>query len=162
MLQIQKEIQIELIMIKKRSPINLNIIFIILFFSLVLSFVFSCNQTIEKSNYNGIWVLKEQDYTEKIILQDGNYNKEYSSDDRRVNSSGKFYLNRNKNRLGITISLIPNKIISENDTIFQECENLDIIEINDSNLIIQKSNQWIRDINDKFISVNEILIYKRQ
>ena len=149
-------------MIKKRNPINLNIVFVLSFFSLLLFFLFSFNQTIEKNNYNGNWILKEQNYTEEIILQDGNYNKEYSSDDLRVNSSGKFYLNRNKNRLGITLSLIPNKIISENDTIFQECEYLDIIEINDSNLIIQKPNQWIRDVNDRFIRVNEILIYKKK
>jgi hypothetical protein len=147
-------------MIKIRNPINLKIVVILSFFSLFL--FFSCNQTIEKNNYNGIWILKERDYTEKIILQDGNYNKEYSSDDLRVKSSGKFYLNRNENRLGITISLIPDKIISENDTIFQECENLDIIEINEYNLIIQKPTQWIRNEKDKTIKVNEILIYKRQ
>lgn len=135
--------------------------FIASFCSLLLFFVFSCNQTIEKNNYNGKWILKEQNYTEKIILQDRNYTKEYSSDDLRVNSSGKFYLNKNENRLGITISLIPNKIISEKDTIFQECENLDVIEINDSNLIIQKPNQWIRDVNNRFIRVNKILIYKK-
>lgn len=136
--------------------------FITSFCSLLLFFVFSCNKTTEKNNYNGKWILKEQNYTEKIILQDGNYTKEYSSDDLIVNSSGKFYLNRNENRLGITVSLIPNKIISENDTIFQECENLDVIEINDTNLIIQKPNQWIRDVNDRFIRVNESLIYKKQ
>jgi hypothetical protein len=147
-------------MIKIRNPINLKIVVILSFFSLFL--FFSCNQTIEKNNYHGIWILKERDYTEKIILQDGNYNKEYSSDDLRVKSSGKFYLNRNENRLGITISLIPDKIISENDTIFQECENLDIIEINEYNLIIQKPTQWIRNEKDKTIKVNEILIYKRQ
>jgi hypothetical protein len=129
---------------------------------ILLFFVFSCNQTTEKNNYNGKWILQEQNYNEDIIFQDGNYTKEYSSDDLRVRSSGKFYFNNNENRLGITISLIPNKIISENDTIFQECENLDIIQINDSNLIIQKPNQWIRDVHDKFIRVNEILIYKKQ
>ena len=132
------------------------------FSALLLLLVFSCNQKDEKNNYNGKWILKEQNYTEKIILRDGNYNKEYSSEDNIVSSSGKFYLNRNENRLGITISLIPNKIISENDTIFQECENWDIIEVNDSNLVIQKPNQWIRDVHNEFISVNEILIYKKQ
>ncbi|MTH16400.1 hypothetical protein [Flavobacterium sp. LC2016-01] len=147
-------------MIKKRYSINLN--FIIVLFSLPLFFVFSCNQSIEKNNYNGNWVLKEPNYTEKIILQDGNYKKEYSSDDLRINSRGKFYLNRNENRLGVTLSLIPDKIISENDTIFQECENLDIVEINDRNLIIQKSTQWIRDAKNRFIRVNETLIYKKQ
>jgi hypothetical protein len=149
-------------MLKKRNPNNFNIMFILSFFSLILFFVFSCNQTTEKNKYNGKWILQEQNYNEDIIFQDGNYTKKYSSDDLRVNSSGKFYLNKNKNRFGITISLIPDKIISENDTILQECENLDVLEINDSNLIIQKSNQWDRDVNDKFIRVNEILIYKKQ
>lgn len=147
-------------MIKKRYTNNLD--FIIVLFSLSLFFVFSCNQNIEKNNYNGNWVLKEPNYTEKIILQDGNYKKEYSSDDLRINSSGKFYINRNENRLGVTISLIPDKIISENDTIFQECENLDIVEINDSNLVIQKSTQWSRDAKNRLIRVNETLIYKKQ
>lgn len=149
-----------MIMIKKRYTNNLD--FIIVLFSLSLFFVFSCNQNIEKNNYNGNWVLKEPNYTEKIILQDGNYKKEYSSDDLRINSSGKFYINRNENRLGVTISLIPDKIISENDTIFQECENLDIVEINDSNLVIQKSTQWSRDAKNRLIRVNETLIYKKQ
>lgn len=134
---------------------------------IILSFffftpIFSCNQNIEKNNYNGKWILKEQNYIEEIILKDGNYNKKYSTDGLRVSSSGKFYLNRNENRLGITISLIPDKIISENDTIFQECENLDVIEINDSNLIIQKPTQWIRDVNNRFVRVNDTLIYKRR
>ncbi|TDE47101.1 hypothetical protein E0I26_03160 [Flavobacterium rhamnosiphilum] len=134
---------------------------ILSFFSLFLFSVVSCNQTIEENKYNGKWILQEQNYNEDIIFKDGNYTKKYSSDDLRVNSSGKFYLNRNENRIGITISLIPNKIISENDTIFQECENLDVIEINDSNLIILKPNQRMRDVNDRFIRVNEILIYKK-
>ena len=146
----------------KRYQINLYTVFTRLFCSLLLIFVFGCNQNIENNKYNGKWILKQQNYTEKIILQNGNYTKDYSSDDIRVNSNGKFYLNRNENRLGITLSLIPNKIISEKDTIFQECENLDIIEINDSNLIIQKPNQWIRNVNDKFMRVNETLIYKKQ
>ena len=149
-------------MLKKRNQNNFNIMFILSFFFLILFFVFSCNQTTEKNKYNGKWILQEQNYNEDIIFQDGNYTKKYSSDDLRVNSSGKFYLNKNENRSGITISLIPDKIISENDTILQECENLDVLEINDSNLIIQKSNQWDRDVNDKFIRVNEILIYKKQ
>lgn len=162
MLQIQKVIRAELIAIRKQHPINLNIMFIILFSSLLLFFVFSCNQTTEKNNYNGKWILQEQYYNEDIIFKDGNYTKNYSSDDLRVSSSGKFYLNRNEDRTGITISLIPNKIISESDTIFQECENLDVIEINDSALTILKPNQGTRDVNDKFIKVNEILIYKKQ
>jgi hypothetical protein len=149
-------------MIKTRNRINLNSVIILSFFSLLLFFVVSCNQTIEENKYNGKWILQEQNYNEDIIFKDGNYTKKYSSDDLRVNSSGKFYLNRNENRIGITISLIPNKIISENDTIFQECENLDVIEINESNLIILKPNQGMRDVNDRFIRVNEILIYKRQ
>ncbi|KUJ59690.1 hypothetical protein AR687_21745 [Flavobacteriaceae bacterium CRH] len=149
-------------MIKKRHPNNLNNIFILSFFSLFLFSVISCNQIIEENKYNGKWILQEQNYHEDIIFEDGNYTKKYSSDDIRVHSSGKFYLNRNEDRIGVTISLIPSKIISENDTIFQECENLDVIEINDNNLIILKPNQWTRDRNDKFISINEILIYKRK
>ena len=132
------------------------------FFLLFLFSIVSCNQTIEENKYNGKWILQEQNYNEDIILKNGNYSKVYRSDDLVVDSNGQFYLNRNENRIGITISLIPNKIISENDTIFQECENLDVIEINDSNLIILKPNQWMRDKNDKFIKVNEILIYKRK
>ncbi len=151
-----------MITIRKKHPINLNIIFITSFCSLLLFFVFSCNQTTEKNKYNGKWILQEQYYNEDIIFKDGNYTKKYSHDDLRVESNGKFYLNRNERRIGITISLIPDKIISVNDTIFQECENLDVIEINDSILRILKPNQWMRDKNDKFISVNEILIYKKQ
>jgi hypothetical protein len=131
------------------------------FFSLLLFFASGCNQTIE-NKYNGNWILKEQDYTEKIILQDGNYTKEYSSDDLRVPSTGKFYLNKNENRTGMTLSLIPDKIISEKDTIFQECENLDVIKVNDSNLIIQKPSEWIRDKKDDYVKVNKILIYKKE
>ena len=148
-------------MIKKRNPINLNNVFILSFFSLLFFLIYSCNQTIVENKYNGKWILQEQYYNEDIIFKDGNYTKKYSHDDLVVNSSGKFYLNRNENRLGITISLIPNKIISENDTIFQDCENLDVIEINDSILKIQKPNQGTRDKYGKFIRVNEIQIYKK-
>ena len=148
-------------MIKKRNPINLNNVFILSFFSLLFFLIYSCNQTIVENNYNGKWILQEQYYNEDIIFKDGNYTKKYSHDDLRVSSSGKFYLNSNENRLGITISLIPNKIISENDTIFQDCENLDVIEINDSILKIQKPNQGTRDKYGKFIRVNEILIFKK-
>ncbi|KFF02914.1 hypothetical protein [Flavobacterium reichenbachii] len=147
-------------MIKKRHAINLNILVILSLFSL-LFFVFSCNQ-ITENKYEGNWILKDHNYTAKITLKDGNYSKEYSSDDLKVPSSGKFYLNKNENRVGVTLSFIPDKIITENDTIFQECENLDVIEINDSSLIIQKSNQFSRDAKDKLIKVNEILIYKKQ
>lgn len=162
MLQIQKAIQIELIMIKTRNPINLNFLISRSFFYLILFFCFSCNYTNQENKYNGKWILQEQNYNEDIIFKDGSYTKKYSQDDIRVESNGKFYLNRNENRIGITISLIPDKIISENDTIYQECENLDVLEINDSNLIIQKPTQWIRDGNDRFTKVNEILIYKKR
>ncbi|MFB9077668.1 hypothetical protein ACFFLS_00835 [Flavobacterium procerum] len=145
-------------MTKKRLSNSLTLPFC----SLLLCLASSCNQTVEENKYNGKWVLQEQNYNEDLILKDGNYTKKYSSDDLRVNSSGKFYFNRNKNRTGITLSLIPNKIISEKDTIFQECENLDVIEINDSTLIIQKATQWIEETNDKFARVNEILVYKKQ
>ncbi len=147
---------------KKINPISLNIVIILSFFLLLSLYAVSCNQGIEENKYNGKWILQKQNYKEDIIFKDGNYTKAYSSDDLRVNSSGKFYVNKNRHRIGITISLIPNKIVSENDTIFQECENLDVIEINDRNLIIQKSNQWIRDKKDKFIKVNKILTYKKQ
>ena len=109
------EIHIKLITTRIRNPINLNLVFIASFGSILLFFVFSCNKTTEKNNYNGKWILQEQNYNEDIIFKDGNYTKEYSSGDLRVSSIGKFYLNKNENRLGITISLIPNKIISEND-----------------------------------------------
>ena len=135
---------------------------ILSFFLLFLFSIVSCNQTIEENKYNGKWILQEQNYNEDIILKNGNYSKVYRNDDLIVDSNGKFYINRNENRIGITISLIPNKIISENDTIFQECENLEVIEINDSNLIILKPNQGMRDKNDRFIRVNEILIYKKK
>lgn len=131
------------------------------FFFLLLFFAAGCNQ-ITKSKYNGKWILQGQHYHEDIILEDGNYTKKYSQDDLRGISSGKFYFNKNENRTGMTLSLIPDKIISEKDTIFQECENLDVIEINDSSLVILKPNQWNRDKMDKFIRVNEILIYKRK
>ncbi|MBE8723721.1 hypothetical protein [Flavobacterium hungaricum] len=130
------------------------------FFFLLLFCAFACNQ-ITESKYNGKWILQEQYYHEDIILKDGNYTKKYSDDDLRGISSGKFHLNRNENRTGMTLSLIPDKIISGKDTIFQECENLDVIEINDSSLVILKPNQWNRDKMDKLIRVNEILIYKK-
>ncbi|MFD1604849.1 hypothetical protein ACFSJW_06010 [Flavobacterium artemisiae] len=130
------------------------------FFSLLLFCAAGCNQ-ITESKYNGTWILKDQDYKDKIILKDGNYTKEYSSDDLRVPSTGKFYLNKNENRTGITLSLIPDKIISGRDTIFQECENLDVIEFNDSSLVILKPNQLDRDKMNNLIRVNEILIYKK-
>ncbi len=135
---------------------------ILLFFSIFISSIVSCRQSIEESKYNGKWILQGQNYNEDVIFKDGNYTKKYNNDDLSVNSNGKFYLNRNKNRLGITISLIPNRIISENDTIFQMCENFDVVEINDSNLVIQKPTQWIKDTKGSIIKVNEILIYKKQ
>ena len=119
-------------------------------------------KNIQENKYNGKWILQEQYYNEDIIFKDGNYTKKYSHDDLRVESNGKFYLNKNENRIGITISLIPDKIIIENDTIFQECENLDVLESNDSILRILKPNQGSRDKYGKFIRVNEILIYKKQ
>lgn len=130
-------------------------------YSIFLLSIVSCNKSIEEDKYNGKWILQEQHYNEEIIFKDGNYTKKYSHDDLRVESNGKFYLNKNENRTGITVSLIPNKIIIENDTYYQECENLDIIEINDSILRILKPNQRIRDVNDKFTKVNEILVYKK-
>ena len=144
-------------MIKKRLSINL----ILSTFLTLLFFVSSCNQNIDVNKFNGKWILQEQSYHQDIIFKDGEYNKGYSSDDLIVNSCGKFYVNKNEKRIGITLSLIPNKIISENDTIYQECENLDIIKSNDSILVILKPNQGTRDKNDKFIRVNEILIYKK-
>lgn len=130
------------------------------FFFLLLFFAYGCNQ-ITESKYEGKWILQGQHYHEDIILKDGNYTKKYSDDDLRGISNGKFYLNRNENRTGTTLSLIPDKIISEKDTIFEDCENLDVIEINDSSLVILKPNQWNRDKMDKFIRVNEILVYKK-
>ncbi|MFB9077176.1 hypothetical protein ACFFLS_02950 [Flavobacterium procerum] len=147
---------------QKRQPIHLNRVFILSFFCVFLFFVFSCNQIIEKNKYNGTWILKERHYTEKISFKDGNYTKQYSSDDIRVHSNGKFYLNRNENRFGTTLSLIPDKMIMEKDTVFQDCENLDVIEMTDSTFTVQKSHQWARDARDKWIQVNEFLVYKKQ
>ncbi|KAF2514674.1 hypothetical protein [Flavobacterium foetidum] len=148
-------------MIRKRLSNSLNSKLILPFGALLLFFASSCNHSVEENKYNGKWILQDQNYNEDIIFKNGNYTKNYSSDDLRVNSSGKFYLNKNDNRTGITISLIPNKIISEKDTIFQECENLDIIEINDSIIVTQKPTQWIKGTNDKYVRMNETLIYKR-
>lgn len=119
----------------------------------------SCNQT--DSKFDGKWSITGKNYREELVLRKGYYIKHTWDDDLIIKSTGKYYLNDNLNRTNTTITLIPNKIISEDDTIFQECESIDIVAINDSDLFVQRPTQWIKDENQVPQRLNPIIIYRK-
>lgn len=108
---------------------------IILVFSIVL---LSCNRNkIDESLIEGKWEFNINDRLEIITFKEGLYSKIIIHDDLVSTIKGKYFFNENINRSEMTISLVPDLIFINRDTVLESCQYLDLISLTDSMLIIK-------------------------
>src|SRR5574343_1381334 len=108
---------------------------IIIVFSIVL---LSCNRNkIDESLIEGKWEFYIKDRLEIITFKEGLYSKIIIHDDLVSTIKGKYFFNENINRSEMTISLVPDLIFINRDTVLESCQYLDLISLTDSMLIIK-------------------------
>jgi hypothetical protein len=119
---------------------------IILVFSIV---ILSCNRNkIDKSLIEGKWEFYMNDRLVKITFKEGLYSEIIIDDDLISTIKGKYFFNENINRSEMTISLVPDLIFINRDTVLQSCQFLDLISLTDSMLIIKTPTE----VNYSFIN----------
>jgi hypothetical protein len=121
---------------------------------LVLYLSWGCQNEID---LEGKWRLKNDRKSDQIIFFGNNYKKVKSSDDLINESTGVYFVNKNRNRGTITISLIPDIQFSDGDTVIKECINLDIVKFSKKSFTVKSPTKWVmRDGKTiKFSSVSE-------
>jgi hypothetical protein len=119
---------------------------IILVFSIV---ILSCNRNkIDESLIEGKWEFYMNDRLVKITFKEGLYSEIIIDDDLISTIKGKYFFNENINRSEMTISLVPDLIFINRDTVLQSCQFLDLISLTDSMLIIKTPTE----VNYSFIN----------
>jgi hypothetical protein len=109
----------------------------------------------------GTWINKDQKANTVVTFYDSTYTSILSQDDVVISTKGKYFINENKFRKSKTVTLIPDIAISDKDTIILPCDNLDIIEYNDSTLFIQKPTKWHKSLNGKSNIINEVACFAK-
>ncbi|MFH1003897.1 MAG: hypothetical protein V1781_00115 [Bacteroidota bacterium] len=125
-------------------------------------FIFSCNKGKNDNHLiDGKWRCEEIKNGCEIAFKNGLYNLTKWNDDLVNTSNGKYFLNENKERLNLTLTLVPDLQYSEGDTIMLPCENIDLVSITDSVLITQKPTQWVHGIDGGRTKKNVTTLYKK-
>ena len=119
---------------------------IIIVFSIV---ILGCNRNkIDESLIEGKWEFYIKDRLEIITFKEGLYSKIIIHDDLVSTIKGKYFFNENINRSEMTISLVPDLIFINRDTVLESCQYLDLISLTDSMLIIKTPTE----VNYSFIN----------
>ena len=133
---------------------------IIIYSAFFISFI-SCSHKNKDSLLEGKWRNENYKKGSEIELKKGIYKITKWSDDLVNISTGKYFINENDKRKSITLTLVPNVVYSEKDTIMLPCDNIDIIKITDSALIVQKPTLWVREVNNVSTIKNNTEIFKK-
>jgi hypothetical protein len=121
----------------------------------------SCNNKNTQLLIEGKWRHDDTKTGCELIFENGFYNITRWNDDLVNTSKGRYFLNENQARIKITVTLVPDLQYSEGDTIYLPCENIDIVSITDSFLIIQKPTQWVRNTEGATARKNITELYKK-
>jgi hypothetical protein len=117
-----------------------------------------CNRKkIDESLLEGKWRIEFDNRIEIITFKEGLYFTTTVNDDLIYETRGKYFLNENKNRSDITISLLPDLKYINGDNVMESCQYLDLINLTDSTFIIKTPTEYSRDtsglrINKKIIA----------
>lgn len=122
----------------------------------------SCNNN-RKDQYSidGKWQFMNEKKGSELVFKNGFYSQIKWDDDLVIKSKGNYYVNINPKRAKLIISLIPDLQYSEGDTIRLPCENIDVISLTDSIMIIQQPTQWIHRKDNQSIVKNKIIKFKK-
>jgi hypothetical protein len=126
---------------------------------LPLFFIYSCNDCENNKHLiDGKWRCEETKNKHgcEIVFRNGLYELTKWHDDIRSNTKGKYFFNENKERVSPTLTLVPDLIYLEKDTIILPCKNIDLLSITDSVLI---TREYLRRI-DRFWKHNVDTFYK--
>ena len=106
------------------------------FYQIVLFFCFlNCGNN-NKHPFEGRWEYRNSSgYGRIILFKGGSYQQRIWENKAIFDSEGVFFFNENKSRMALTITLIPNLDYTIFDTIILPCENIDLLEITQSNFI---------------------------
>lgn len=125
-------------------------------------FIISCNNEKKQFQIEGTWRYHDANEGCEIILKNGLYNSTRWNYDLVISSKGKYFVNENPARKCITLTLIPDLLISESDTLILDCNNIDIVSITDSVLVTLKQIQLPYENNSGTIWKNQIELYKKK
>lgn len=98
-------------------------------------FLISCSYEKKQFPIEGTWRYNDANKGCEINMKNGLYNSIRWSDDLIICSNGKYFINENPSRKCITLTLIPDLEINEDDTLILDCKNIDIVSITDSVLV---------------------------
>lgn len=107
---------------------------------------------------HGKWEASDSLNSSTIYFGKNNYQESNWNIDVNNESKGKYFLNTNQGRCKMTISFVPDLIINKQDTLMQECFNLDIISLDDSILIVKLPNKLHLVKNE---SLKKYLTYRK-
>lgn len=125
----------------------------------VLCVFYSCNSYFDDHYLQGTWLNEEGDRGHQIVFEQGEFHQTISNDDLVNKSKGKYFLNKNPLRSQMTISLIPDIIISEGDTIILENSNLDVVKLSDSIMFVRLPTRWVHETPNSTKRVNRMIKY---
>ena len=96
----------------------------------------------------------------EILLENGAYHLTSWNDDLVNKSNGYYFLNENKNRKTLTLTLVPDLAYSGSDTVLLECQNIDIIELTEQIMIAKKPTRWLVRDNRRLIET-QTMVFKK-
>lgn len=90
----------------------------------------------------GAWRTTDSLTQEVYVLKNGKYSKKGVYDSVSLDVDGSYFINENKNRGCVTLTLLPNENMPFNDDFITilPCENLDIVSINGEKMVVVRSN----------------------
>lgn len=89
----------------------------------------------------GTWRTGDSTTQEVYVLKNGKYTKKGVYDTSMLDVEGSYFINENKNRGCVTLTLLPNETIPFDADLITllPCENLDIVSINGEKMVVIRS-----------------------
>lgn len=142
-------------------------------FVLLLVFILCSCQDNLSNKLVGTWKLARhttptgnvQNYDKDLKItfhKENNFNYSHFDYDLWNDYKGKYFINYNQNRINRTLMLIPDTIISGQDTIRLDYISFDLIELSDSVMVVHKPTKFINRVDDgRNIRYNEIMFFSK-
>lgn len=148
---------------------------LLLFFGIV-TLLYSCSSDKSKSiidKLNGTWILDSISTPSDIYQEtiDANffifrntvdYSYEYWNGNVGNTSNGKFFILDNPKRGLMTLTCIPDILVSEKETIRLEYINLDILSIQENRLVLIDETKWLDRDSLPSVQFEKVYIYKKK
>ncbi|MFM6984219.1 MAG: hypothetical protein ACKOXF_08805 [Chitinophagaceae bacterium] len=91
---------------------------------------------------HGTWKSSDSLSEEVYTFKNGSYSKHGVYDSVMLNTEGQYFINENKDRHCVTVTLVPDEYIpiEAEYNAMMPCENLDIVSINDEKMVVAQSS----------------------